>query len=82
MPDKTTRRIVAEQAETEHERLQIVLNQGLDEWLRAYIVGQFKNISAQPDDPTAVDRALKGARSAIAAWKRGRAQIAALPDDS
>ena len=81
MPDKTTRRIVAEQAETEHERLQIVLNQGLDEWLRAYVVGQLKNISAQPNDPTAVDRALNGMRVAAAAWKRGRAQIAALPDD-
>ena len=76
MPDKTTRRIIAEQAETEDERLAIILNQGLDEWMRAYVVNQLKTISAQPDDPTAVDRALKGMQKAIAAWKRGRALIA------
>ncbi len=80
MPDKTTRRIVAEQAETEQERLEIVLYQGLDEWLRAYVVGQLKNISAQPNDPTAIDRALKGLRAATAAWKRGRALIAQAED--
>lgn len=80
MPDKTTRRIVAEQAATEQERLAIVLNQGLDEWLRAYVVGQLKNISAQPNDPQAVERALKGIRAATTAWKRGRAMIEQVDD--
>jgi hypothetical protein len=80
MPDKTSRRIVAELAKTEQERLEIVLNQGLDEWLRAYVVGQLKNISAQPNDPTAIDRARKGLRAATAAWKRGRALIAQADD--
>lgn len=82
MSDKLTRRIVAEQAETEQERLEIVLNQGLDEWLRAYVVGQLKNISAQPNDPTAVERAHKGLRAATAAWKRGRALIAQVEQDA
>jgi hypothetical protein len=76
MPDKTTRRIIAEQAETEEERLAIILNQGLDEWMRAYVVNQLKTISAQPGDPAAVDRALAGMSKAIAAWKRGRVLIA------
>lgn len=80
MPDKTSRRIVAEMAATEQERLEIVLNQGLDEWLRAYVFNQLKMIQAQPDDPTAFDRGLKGMRMAIAAWKRGRALIAQAED--
>lgn len=80
MSDKVTRRIIAEQATTEQERLEIVLNQGLDEWLRAYVVVQLKNISAQPDDASAVDRALKGVRGAIAAWKRARTLIAQADD--
>lgn len=75
MPDKTTRRVVAEAAETEQERLEIILNQGLDEWLRLYVVNQLKTISAQPNDPGAVDRALKGMKVATTAWKRGRALI-------
>ena len=80
MAGKDVRRITAEMAETEDERLRIVLNQGLDEWLRAYIVNQLKTISAQPNDPTAVDRAMKGAQNAIRAWKRARALIAEPAD--
>ena len=81
MPDKVTRRVVAEQAKTEQERLEIVLNQGLDEWLRAHIVGLLRNVSAQPDDLTAIDRAMNGVRYAVQIWKRSRTQIAALPDE-
>ena len=80
MPDKTTRRFLAEQTETEEERLQLVLNQGLDEWLRVYVVGLMKNVTAQPDDPTAIDRARTGLRYAVQLWKQSRALIEQVDD--
>ena len=80
MPDKTTRRFLAEQTETEEERLQLVLNQGLDEWLRVYVVGLMKNVTAQPDDPTAIDRARTGLRYAVQLWKQSRALIEQADD--
>jgi hypothetical protein len=75
---RDARRTEAGMAGDETERLKIVLYQALDEWLRAYIVIQMKNISAQPGDPSAPERALFGAKTAIEAWKRGRAVIAKL----
>ena len=80
MPDKTTRRFLAEQTETEEERLQLVLNQGLDEWLRAHVVGLMRNVTAQPDDPTAIDRAMTGVRYAVKVWKQSRALIEQADD--
>lgn len=75
---KDERRLEADAAGTELERLKMVLDQALDEWLRFYMVNQLKNISAQPGDPQAVDRALTGAATAIQGWRRGRAIIARL----
>jgi hypothetical protein len=75
MPDKTSRRIEAELAKTEDERLRTILNQGLDEWLRVYIVNQLKQISAQQSDPGAPERALVGMRYSIQAWKKARKLI-------
>jgi hypothetical protein len=72
---KNTRRLTAEIAGDEEERLQTILYQALDEWLRAHVVNLLKNISAQSSDPKAVDRALNGARYGIKGWKVGRAMV-------
>jgi hypothetical protein len=72
---RDTRRLEAAMADDEKERLKTVLYQALDEWLRAHIVNLMKNISAQPSDETAPDRALFGARNAIDQWRHGRAII-------
>jgi hypothetical protein len=76
--DRGERRAQADMADDEMERLRTVLYQALDEWLRLYIVNQFKNITAQPGDPNAVDRALTGAVTAIKGWRRGRSIVAAM----
>lgn len=62
----------------EMERLQSVLYQALDEWLRVYVVNQLKNISAQPKDVQAADRALDGSRDTIRRWCRARTLVKAL----
>ncbi len=75
---KDERRAEAEMADDEMERLKTVLYQAIDEWLRFYIVNQFKNISAQPGDTEAADRALMGAANAVIGWKRGRAIVRSM----
>lgn len=80
--DRHERQVEAEMAADELERLQTVLYQALDEWLRVYVANQMKNISAQPKDVQAVDRALHGANDAIKRWRRGRALVQAMDTKS
>lgn len=78
MIGRETRRLTAELAGSEDERLELVLNQALDEWLRLYIVNQLKQIGAQKEDPGAPERALVGCRWAIESWRKARERIREL----
>jgi hypothetical protein len=75
---KSSRRLEVELAKDDLEKLQAILNQGVDEWLRAYMVGQMKNISLQRSDPDAVSRAILGAQYAIEGWQNARTLISNL----
>lgn len=39
-----------------------------------------RNVTAQPDDPTAIDRAMTGVRYAVKVWKQSRALIEQADD--
>jgi len=70
---KTTRRLGAALAGTPEERLNVVLNQALDEALRIYVVNLF---SVWMKDPTGQpDRARVGVEKAVKAWQHARNAI-------
>ena len=78
---KSGRRLEVELAKTDMDKLQIILNQAVDEWLRAYMVNQMKNVTMQRSDPDAISRALLGARYAIEGWQNARDLINNLEEE-
>lgn len=66
MSSKTTRRIGAAIADTDDERIKIVLRQALDEALRLYVVNLFS--VWMKDDTGQPARARVGVEKAIKAW--------------
>jgi len=53
----------------EDERLRLVLNQAVDEALRAYLVNQFSVMMKDPT-PGQPERARAGMEKSIAAWRK------------